>query len=77
MPAACGRSARACSGTPWSRPGSRRATPVRRPALRTLTRRWLAGELDAEVALPVEVVCTMLGIDARMLAAAVRARATP
>jgi hypothetical protein len=48
-----------------------------RPALRVLARSWLAGELEAEVALPVKVVCTMLGIDAGMLAAAVRARATP
>jgi hypothetical protein len=38
-----------------------------------LARRWL----EAEVALPVEVVCTLLGMDAGMLAAAVRARATP
>jgi hypothetical protein len=48
-----------------------------RPALRALARRWLAGELEAEVAPAVKVVCTMLGIDAGMLAAAVRARATP
>lgn len=42
-------------------------------APRALAQRWLAGELDADVALPVQVVCTMLGIDAGMLAAAVRA----
>jgi hypothetical protein len=46
-----------------------------RPALHTLARRWLAGELDAEVALPIAFVCDLLGIDAGMLAATVRARA--
>jgi hypothetical protein len=48
-----------------------------RPALRMLAQRWLAGELEAEVALPVDVVCTMLRIDAGVLAAAVRARVPP
>jgi len=47
-----------------------------RPALRMLAQRWLVGELDAEVALPVGWVCDMLGIDAGVLAAAVRARTT-
>jgi hypothetical protein len=40
-------------------------------------RRWLLGELDAEVPLPVRFVCDALGIDADVLAAAVRAWATP
>ena len=74
--AASGRSTRACSGAPWSRQGSRRVIPAR-PALGALAQRWLCGELEAEVALPVEVVCNMLGIDAGVLAAAVLARATP
>jgi formate hydrogenlyase transcriptional activator len=43
---------------------------------RRLGRRWLAGELDAEVALPVEVVCNMLGVDAGLLAAVVRTHPT-
>ncbi len=34
------------------------------------------GERDAEVALPVAVVCEALGIDAGVLAAAVRATAS-
>src|SRR5262245_30674786 len=34
------------------------------------------GAIDAEVALPVEVLCTLLGIDPGRLAAAVRTRAT-
>jgi len=40
-------------------------------------RRWLVGELDDQVALPIGYVCDMLGLDAGVLAAAVRARATP
>jgi hypothetical protein len=51
----------------------RRGTPRRCE----LARRWLCGELDADVALPVRLVCDALGLDAGMLAAAVRARATP
>jgi hypothetical protein len=39
-------------------------------------RRWLAGELDDQVAFPIGYVCDMLGLDAGVLAAAVRARAT-
>src|SRR5262249_3550700 len=37
-------------------------------------RRWLLGELDDQVALPVGYVCDMLNIDADVLAAVVRAR---
>jgi hypothetical protein len=40
-------------------------------------RRWLVGDFDDQVALPIGYVCDMLGIDAGVLAAAVRARATP
>jgi len=40
------------------------------------TWRRRVGAVGAEVALPVEVVCTLLGIDPGRLAAAVRARAT-
>ena len=42
-----------------------------------LARSWLCGELDAHVAIPVRLVCDALGLDAGMLAAAVRARVTP
>ena len=43
-----------------------------------LARRWLLGELDAEVALPVGFVCDALGINADVLAAAAaRARPAP
>lgn len=48
-----------------------------RPALRTLAQRWLAGELDAAVDVPVAVVCVALNMDATALAAAVRARVAP
>src|SRR5262245_6996269 len=47
-----------------------------RPAVRTLAQRWLAGELDAGVDVPVAIVCVALNLDATALAAAVRARAT-
>ena len=49
----------------------------RSPALRTLARRWLAGEFDAAVDVPVAVVCVVLNMDATALAAAVRKRARP
>jgi hypothetical protein len=39
-----------------------------------VARRWLCGELDDQVALPVAYVCDMLGIEHEVLAAAVRAR---
>jgi len=39
-----------------------------------MARRWLVGELDAEVRLPVGFVCDCLGISAGVLAAVVRAR---
>jgi hypothetical protein len=42
-----------------------------------VARRWLLGELDAEVPLPVRFVCDALGIEADVLARVVRARATP
>jgi hypothetical protein len=37
-------------------------------------RRWLVGELDGQVALPIGFVCDALGLDAGVLAAAVRRR---
>src|SRR5262249_41984801 len=40
-----------------------------RPALRTLAQRWLVGELDAAVDVPVAVVCGVLNLDAGALAA--------
>jgi hypothetical protein len=46
--------------------------PVRWQTQRTLAVRWLCGELDAEVTVPVRLVCDVLGIDADALAAAVR-----
>src|SRR5262245_7127071 len=46
-----------------------------RPTLRTLPQRWLAGEFDAAVDVPVTVVCGVLDPDATALAAAVRRRA--
>ena len=42
-----------------------------------VARRWLLGELDDQVALPCGWVCDVLGIEHAVLAAAVRARATP
>jgi len=38
-----------------------------------LAQRWLAGELDAAVDVPVAVVCVALDLDADAVAAAVRA----
>ncbi len=52
---------------------SRAPLHARRQALAVA---WLTGTLDAEVALPVAVVCAALDLDATALAAAVRARAT-
>jgi hypothetical protein len=43
-----------------------------RPAKRQLARRWLCGELDDQVALPIGFVCDALGLDAAALAAVVR-----
>jgi hypothetical protein len=41
-------------------------------AARVVTaRRWLTGELDGQVALPIAFVCDALGLDAGVLAAAV------
>jgi len=45
--------------------------------VRALAQRWLAGELDATVDVPLAVVCAALNLDATALAAAVRTRATP
>jgi hypothetical protein len=56
-----------------SSPGRKRTSPAQVIA----ARRWLAGELDGQVALPVTFVCDALGLDAGVLAAAVRARTTP
>jgi hypothetical protein len=59
-------------------PGNRacRAGTRTRASQVVAARRWLAGELDDQVAFPIGYVCDMLGLDAGVLAAAVRARAT-
>ena len=54
----------------------RTIAPVQ-PRRQALAVAWLTGTLDAEVALPVTFVCDALGLDAGVLAAAVRARALP
>jgi hypothetical protein len=61
---------------PAPRHGTGRAGGRTRRAQVVTARRWLVGELDDQVALPVRYVCDMLGIDADVLAAAVRARVT-
>jgi hypothetical protein len=54
------------------------ATPVaraqarRRATARVLARRWLLGELDGEVVVPITVACGALGLDPEALADAVR-----
>jgi len=48
--------------------------PRPRPALRALATRWLAGELDAAVDVPITVVCAVLDLDAAALAPVARAR---
>jgi len=53
---------------------SRAPLHARRQALAVA---WLTGMLDADVVLPVAVVCDALGIDASVLAAIVRARVAP
>jgi len=57
----------------------RRKTPRTGPGSATraqvlTARRWLLGELDDQVALPVRFVCDVLGIEHSRLAAAVRVR---
>jgi hypothetical protein len=42
---------------------------------RALAHRWLLGELDAEVVVPITVACSALGLDAEALGDAVRRRA--
>jgi hypothetical protein len=59
---------------PAPRTGSGRVGTRSRPAQVLAARRWLLGELDGQVALPVTLVCDALGLDASVLAAAVRAR---
>lgn len=66
---------------PLRREALRDAGVVRRiaplyPRRQALAVAWLTGALDAEVAVPVTVVCDALGIEAGALAAAVRAQAT-
>jgi hypothetical protein len=61
---------------PAPRIGTCRVGTRARAARVLAARRWLLGELDAEVALPCRWVCDMLGIEFDVLAAAVRARAT-
>ena len=46
------------------------------PRRRALALAWLTGTFDDGVALPIGFVCDALGLDARLLAAAGRARAT-
>jgi hypothetical protein len=58
--------------TGWHRVAPRQ--PRRWHGPRLLAQRWLCGELDAEVAVPIGWVCDVLGLDAGVLAAAVRAR---
>jgi hypothetical protein len=55
-----------------SRPGATRA----RRAQVDAARRWLVGDLDDQVALPIGFVCDALGLDAARLAAVVRARSS-
>jgi hypothetical protein len=45
------------------------------PAQRLVARRWLCGELDGEVSVPLRWCCDVLGIDAATLARIVRQRA--
>jgi hypothetical protein len=45
---------------------------IRWQTRRTLARRWLCGELEDQVAVPVRLVCDLLGIDVDALAAVVR-----
>jgi hypothetical protein len=54
--------------------GSGRVGTRSRPAQVLAACRWLLGELDGHVALPVTLVCDALGLNASVLAAAVRAR---
>jgi hypothetical protein len=47
------------------RTGNPRTTaryPLRAQAQRTMPRRWLLGELDDQVVVPVRLVCDVLGI---------------
>ena len=62
---------------PGPRTGDGRFGARRHPAQVIAARRWLAGELDDQVRLPVAFVCDTLGLDAGMLAAAVLARTRP
>jgi hypothetical protein len=59
--------------------GAGRRGPMRparsRPAQRTAARRWLLGELDSEVRVPLRWCCDALGIEAATLAWIVRQRA--
>jgi hypothetical protein len=57
-----------------SRPRRRRsrAPRRRRATARALAHRWLLGDLDAEVTVPVAVACAALGLDADALAGTVR-----
>jgi hypothetical protein len=61
--------------------GTGRRGPTRparpRPAQVVAARRWLVGDLDDQVALPIGFVCDALGLDADVLAAAVRTGTTP
>ena len=51
-----------------------RALARRRAAARALARHWLCGALDAEVPVPITMVCDALGLDADALADVVRRR---
>ena len=62
-------------------PRMRRKAPRTGPGSATraqvvAARRWLLGELDDQVALPIGWVCDVLGVEHDVLAAAVRGRAS-
>jgi hypothetical protein len=62
-------------------PRMRRKAPRTGPGSATraqvvAARRWLLGELDDQVALPIGWVCDVLGVEHDVLAAAVRASAS-
>lgn len=57
--------------------GSCRVGTRARRAQVDAARRWLVGDLDDQVRLPVAFVCDQLGLDAGVLAAAVRACSAP
>jgi hypothetical protein len=57
------------TATPFARAQARR-----RATARVLARRWLLGELDGDVVVPLTVACGALGLDPQAVADAVRRR---